>query len=157
MTDPPHDPSLVSGRLVILGVGLAILLAGATVVVAAVRLAGPPLPPSAASPWPAPGAPVDTALADAGARLYGRTCAACHPAAGGRAAGPDLVGVLLRRDTAWVRGMVQEPDSMLRVDPLARALFAEYGTAMRDTGLTDRELRAVVEYMRTLPADGTAS
>ena len=151
MPNGPDEGSRVSGGVVVAVVALAVAVAGAAMVLGALAAAGDPdLPASADAPWPAEGAPVDTALARAGGRLFDRGCAACHTVGGGRLSGPDLAGLLERREPAWIRGMVLSPDSMLRADPVARALLAEYRLPMPASNLSARELRAVVEHVRAV-------
>ncbi|MDP2956038.1 MAG: c-type cytochrome, partial [Longimicrobiales bacterium] len=79
--------------------------------------------PYAAAALPAPDAPVDAALADVGARVFDARCAGCHALRGPAKLGPNLAGITLARDLAWVRSMVMDPDSMTRTDPIARALL----------------------------------
>lgn len=112
-------------------------------------------PSVAQRPLPAPGDPVDAALAEAGAAVYQKRCAACH-----RLEGPDLVGPTLgdvadRRDYEWIRGIVLAPDSMLRVDEDARALLDRYRVPMIDTGLDEPRFRAVLEFLRRTAAGGS--
>jgi mono/diheme cytochrome c family protein len=99
-------------------------------------------------PLPAPGAPVDTALARAGGRVFQDRCVACHKLGPGVAVGPDLLGVFERREPAWIHAMVSNPDSMLRADSVARALLYSYQVPMIDTELGEAEVRAVMEFLR---------
>lgn len=100
-------------------------------------------------PLPGAGAPVDDALARAGADVFQDRCVACHKLGPGVAVGPDLTGVTERREPEWLRGMVLNPDSMLRADSTARALLAEYKVPMIDTGLGEPEFRALLEFLRS--------
>jgi cytochrome c2 len=88
------------------------------------------LAPYASAPLPAPGAPVDSVLADVGADLFRKHCSACHTIHGGDKIGPDLAGVTERRDYAWIRGMILSPDSMTAADPAAQALKEELAVQM---------------------------
>ena len=97
---------------------------------------------------PAPDAPVDDRMANAGAEIFRRQCSACHGIGEGVVIGPDLHGVTERRDMRWIRGMIAEPDSMLRVDSIARALLVEYTVPMLDRELDDARVRAVIEFLR---------
>jgi len=62
--------------------------------------------------------------------------------------GPDLSEVTERREFGWILSMIQNPDSMIRADSLARQLFAEYMTPMANQGITAEEARALYEYLR---------
>lgn len=98
-------------------------------------------------PLPDPGQPVDDAMADVGAELFRRNCVACHSVGGGSVVGPDLKGVTVRRSQAWIRGMIARPDSMLRVDPVAQELLAQYQVPMLNRELDPARVRAVMEFL----------
>ncbi len=96
-----------------------------------------------------PTGPVDASLAARGETVFQtKGCIGCHTIGGGRLTGPDLQGVVERREYAWIMAMVTNPDSMLREDATARGLFAEYMTPMMNVGVTREEARAVYEYLR---------
>ena len=116
-------------------------------------LAGCPEPIDVDPTWsttvlPAPDAPVDQRMADAGAELFRRNCAACHAVGGGDVVGPDLHGVTERRSMPWLRGMIARPDSMIRVDSIAQRLLREYTIPMLNRELDDARVRAVIEFLR---------
>ncbi len=109
--------------------------------------------PYAETALPAPGAPVDAALADVGARVFEARCTGCHAVRGQPKLGPNLAGITLARDLPWIRSMVTNPDSMTRADPIARALLQAYGVPMQVVGGMDGSAaRAVIEFLRR--ADG---
>lgn len=92
---------------------------------------------------------VDAELAARGGELFQvKGCVACHTLGAGRLVGPDLQGVTERRRPGWIAAQILSPDSMIRNDPDAKALFAEYMTPMSDQGLTADEARAVLEFLR---------
>lgn len=102
-----------------------------------------------AVPLPGADAPVDSGLAALGARLFERHCAACHAVTGDEKLGPNLAGVTLRRDPAWIRAMILSPDSMTREDPVASELKERYGVPMIVIGeVDDAHARAVLEFLR---------
>jgi mono/diheme cytochrome c family protein len=128
-------------------------LALATLLAVACDRGGYEIDPAVAErPLPERGAPLDTALIRVGARIYQDRCVACHKLEAGVAAGPNLRGVAERREPEWIRGMVLNPDSMLRVDSLARTLLVEYGVPMIDPGIGEPEFRAVLEFLRSEPS-----
>ena len=101
----------------------------------------------------APDAPFDQALADHGKSLFSsKGCTACHVVEqAGQTVGPNLSGVVSRRDFNWIRGMVTQTDSMLANDPVAQELLAQYGTRMVQMQVTDGDVRAIFEYLRSVP------
>lgn len=138
-------------------------IAGCLSVVAGLSLGGcrtaePPereLPPPESLPAPAavvalrPAGPIDKQLADRGEQLFQtKGCGGCHSIGGGRLTGPDLEGVTERREHEWILAMVQNPDSMLREDPVARQLFAEYMTPMLSVDASRDDARAIYEFFR---------
>lgn len=109
-------------------------------------------PDWAAAPLPTANDPVDPAMAEVGGALYRQRCAACHRLDGQPLVGPPLEDVVERRSPEWIRGIVLNPDSMLRSDAEARALLERYQVPMPDTGLGHAGLRAVLEYLRGVAA-----
>lgn len=106
-------------------------------------------PAALAASLPAPTGPVDEALAERGEQIYqAKGCLGCHALGGGRLTGPDLKGITERRAYDWFVPWVMNPDSMLKVDPIAKQLLAEYLTPMLGMGVTRDEARALWEYLR---------
>lgn len=95
--------------------------------------------------------PLDAALAKQGEAVFEGKCSACHKAAE-RYVGPPLGGVVGRLSPAFVMNMVLNPEGMYTRHPDVRKLLAEYMTQMPNQQLTRDDARAVVEYLRTLPA-----
>ena len=92
---------------------------------------------------------IDQDLAGSGESLFqSKGCLACHTVGRGRLTGPDLQGVTERREYGWMIAMMTNPDSMLKEDPVARQLFAEYMTPMLNLGVTAQDARAIYEYLR---------
>jgi len=98
---------------------------------------------------PTPSGPVDRELLERGEGLFrAKGCNGCHTIGGGRLTGPDLAGVTERREYGWVLAMITQPDSMIKTDPTARQLFAEYMTPMLNMNITPDEARAIYEFLR---------
>ena len=153
--------SIASGRSLILSTGYAgfpvaaLLLAflgcaGDSGSETAASRAADTQPPAQQAPVsPAPSGPVDHELADRGESLFrAKGCNGCHTIGGGRLTGPDLAGVTERREYGWALAMITKPDSMIKTDPTARQLFAEYMTPMLNMNITPDEARAIYEYLR---------
>ncbi len=97
-----------------------------------------------------PSGSADPSLAAKGEELFAaKGCIGCHSIGGGRLTGPDLQGVTDRRSYDWIVAMITNPDSMLRVDPVAKQLLGEYLTPMLNTNTTREEARAIYQYLRS--------
>lgn len=108
-----------------------------------------------ASTTPAPvsgaevaGKPVDATLAQRGMEVWrGKGCYACH-GFGRVLAGPDLAGIMERRDHDWLRKWLKETDTMLQSDPQAVAMLKDWkGVKMPNMKLSDAEVDALFHYM----------
>jgi mono/diheme cytochrome c family protein len=95
--------------------------------------------------------PVDAALAKQGHELFETKCSACHKAAE-RYVGPPLGGVVERTSPTFVMNMILNPDGMYTRHPEVRKLLGEYMTQMPNVGASKDDARALMEYLRTLPA-----
>ena len=95
--------------------------------------------------------PVDAALVHEGQEVFQEKCSACHKA-DERYVGPALGGVAERRSPAFIMNMALNPEGMYTKHPEVRKLLAEYMTQMPNQQLTRDDARAVLEYLRTLPA-----
>lgn len=81
----------------------------------------------------------------------GKGCVACHKIGGGKLVGPDLKGVLERRDETWVKKMILRPDVMLKEDELARKLLAEHMTPMPNQGVDAKnDLPYLMAYLKSV-------
>lgn len=92
--------------------------------------------------------PANQALAEQGKKLFQtKGCSACH-AFGAKSAGPDLAGVSMRRTALWMENQILHPDVMVKEDPIARGLFAQFALQMPNQGLKPDEVKAVIEYFK---------
>jgi hypothetical protein len=65
--------------------------------------------------------------------------------------GPAIKGILDRRSPEWIMNMILNPTEMLREDPIAKKLLAEYNNEyMYNQNLIEDEAREIIEYFRTL-------
>lgn len=92
---------------------------------------------------------IDQDMVDAGEKLFKEKCSACHKPTE-RYIGPAPVGILDRRTPEWVMNMILNPDVMVKEDPIAKELLAEYLSPMANQSLTEDEARNILEYFRTL-------
>lgn len=93
---------------------------------------------------------------DLGAKLFSDRCTACHSIGGGRLVGPDLKGIVDRREPAWLRRMIQEPDKLLAEgDELATELLKEFNNVpMPNVGLSEDEVDTLIAYLETAASGG---
>jgi protein SCO1/2 len=89
---------------------------------------------------------------DKGEHLFRTRCNECHTLDGRddpNALGPDLLGVVARRDRGWLSRWIREPDVMLKEgDPIARELYARFrNVGMPNLKLTESEASAVIGFI----------
>ena len=90
----------------------------------------------------------DEAKAKLGETLFQtKGCSACH-AFGKRVTCPDLAGVTMRRTATWMESQILHPDLMVKQDPTAHALFAQFALQMPKQGLTPDEAKSVIEFFK---------
>lgn len=102
-----------------------------------------------------------------GESLFRTRCSACHVVGSGDGLariGPNLVGVLQRRERAWLERWIAAPDEVLASgDPIASGLFAAYNRVpMPNMRLNEIEIAALLEFIdgesqRALAADAGSS
>ena len=99
--------------------------------------------PSYAQSRPLPPAPP-------GEDLYNTRCTACHTIGQGDKLGPDLLGVVSKRDRQWLIRWLQEPDVMLKEkDPLAMALYTQYNNVpMPNVKLVEKQALDLIQYIQ---------
>ena len=94
-----------------------------------------------------------------GTILFAKACAGCHSIGYGDVIGPDLAGVLIRRDPQWLRRFLREPDVLRQQnDPLATALDAQFpGARMPDLGLSDTDIDDLFAYFKAHKSNDVAT
>ena len=91
--------------------------------------------------------PRDPALAARGEKVFNETgCSACH-ALDSKRVGPALGDVTTRRSADWLARMIMHPDEMLKTDPEAKKLLAEYKTPMPNQQVTPEQAKAIIAYL----------
>lgn len=88
-------------------------------------------------------------LATEGKGIFQAKCSPCHTIGGGRLVGPDLKGVTIIRDHAWLTRFISTPDRVLASgDPIANNLLKEFGgVAMPNLGLTQPKVDELIVYL----------
>ena len=88
------------------------------------------------------------AQAGSGEALFQQRCAACHHTGSERLVGPGLAGVTTRRDHAWLKRFIMNPDQVLASgDSVANALLSEYRVPMPNLGTTAAEAEALIAFL----------
>lgn len=93
---------------------------------------------------------------DPAAVLFAERCSTCHTLGGGVKIGPDLLGVVSRRDKSWVARFVRNPSALIDGgDATAAALFRTFAPVrMPEQPLTDAELDGVWAYFTSCTQKG---
>ncbi|WP_338864409.1 c-type cytochrome [Myxococcus stipitatus] len=91
-----------------------------------------------------------------GAQLFTQRCATCHSMGEGDRIGPDLHGVLDRREEAWVTRFIKSPGALIDAgDPVATELLSKFnGVRMADQALTDSERASLFAFFRDCTQKG---
>ena len=92
-----------------------------------------------------------------GEMMFRDRCSSCHVISGGyvpgrnaRPLGPDLFGVTERRDDAWLRRWLAEPDKMIESgDPIAVAMGSAWEVVMPNFRLDANEIDSLIRYMES--------
>lgn len=86
---------------------------------------------------------------EAGHELFQRSCAACHTIGQGDLVGPDLKGVVEKRDRDWLIRWLLVPDQMLaEEDPIAVELLQQYNNVpMPNLKLTEDQVASLIAYL----------
>ncbi len=80
--------------------------------------------------------------------LFVKKCTSCHTVGRGNRVGPDLKGVVNRRERTWLARFIREPSTMLATDPEARKLVAEFGgVKMPDLGMSAEQTEGLIELL----------
>jgi mono/diheme cytochrome c family protein len=93
----------------------------------------------------------NTQSAAEGKAIFDLKCKACHSIGGGSLVGPDLEGVIERRDQEWLVSFMAAPDQMIAAgDPIATGMLVEYNNvAMPNLALSDVDIEALLAYFET--------
>ena len=94
---------------------------------------------------------VSTATNPAGQVLFLKTCGSCHTVGKGNRVGPDLLGLLQRRDRQWVTRYVMEPEVVrAEKDPTALELAQRYkAVRMPNLGLSEDDVADLLQFVES--------
>lgn len=92
---------------------------------------------------------LDAAMAEEGKALFESYCTACHKM-DVRYIGPALKDITTRRSPEWIMNMIMNPEVMVKEDPIAKELLAEYMSPMANQNITREQARSILEYFRSI-------
>jgi mono/diheme cytochrome c family protein len=90
---------------------------------------------------------IDPDLAANGKEIFKLKCSSCHKMKK-RFVGPGMKDITKKRKPEWIMNMILNPEEMVKEDPQAKALLAEYLAPMANQSLKQEEARAILEYFR---------
>jgi len=95
------------------------------------------------------GGPAAGSPASSGQVIFERECQSCHTIGGGAQVGPDLKGVLEKRDREWVARFITSPDWVIAEgDPIALGLLEEFnGVEMPNGALTEEDVEFILIFL----------
>ncbi|MBI3547348.1 MAG: cytochrome c, partial [Gammaproteobacteria bacterium] len=77
----------------------------------------------------------------------------CHSMGQGKKLGPDLAGVTQRRNDAWLKRWLKEPEKMLATDADAKAMLKAFNNLpMPNQNLNDAEIQQYIKYFHWVDA-----
>jgi len=81
-------------------------------------------------------------------------CASCHTIGGGDGVGPDLLGVMNRRDRAWLSRWIRVPNEMIKEkDPIIMDMMKKYnGIIMPNLKLEEGDVKNLFEFFEAADA-----
>src|SRR5262245_9830866 len=87
-----------------------------------------------------------------GQALYKRLCAGCHTVGGGERAGPDLAGIMGRRDRDWLTSFISDPEKMrVQKDPISLDLAVKFkAVRMPAMGVSKADAADLLSYIAHL-------
>lgn len=92
----------------------------------------------------------DPAMAAEGKKVADVKCASCHKPTEEKLVGPGWKGVTQRQTPHWIMNFISNPDPMIDVDPELQKQLELCLVRMPNQGLTDKEARDVLEYLREI-------
>lgn len=114
-----------------------------------------PLPPPPSATAPAPPSNLSPEEA-AGKVVFDSKCLACHTIGKGDGVGPDLAGVVQRREKDWLVKWLKDPEEMLKTDKVAMELLAKYkNVPMPNQALSETDIAQVLTYLKTAKTEAT--
>ncbi len=98
--------------------------------------------------------PIDEKLTQQGKSLFEMKCAMCH-SLDERKIGPALRDVTEQRTPEFIMNLLVNTSEMEQKDETMKKLISEYSVPMTDLELSEKDARALLEYLRSVasPSD----
>lgn len=85
-----------------------------------------------------------------GKKVFETKCSPCHTIGGGKKVGPDLKGIIEKRQRGWLEAFISDPEKMFSSnDPTAIGLLNQYKIKMPVLGLSKDNVSAVLDFLGT--------
>ncbi|VAW57263.1 Cytochrome oxidase biogenesis protein Sco1/SenC/PrrC, thiol-disulfide reductase involved in Cu(I) insertion into CoxII Cu(A) center, partial [hydrothermal vent metagenome] len=83
--------------------------------------------------------------------LFRTRCRTCHTIGGGDGVGPDLKGIMKKREKKWLARWIKEPNVMIREkDPIALALYEKFNRInMPNLRMSNADVTNLFEYFES--------
>lgn len=91
---------------------------------------------------------LDVAMAEAGDKIQSVKCSSCHKLTDEKLVGPGWKGVTTRKKPEWIMNFITNPDPMIDKDPELQAQLELCLVRMPNQGLSDKDAREILEFMR---------
>ncbi len=93
----------------------------------------------------------------AGEQIFKTRCTACHTIGKGKLIGPDLAGILDRRDQEWVAQFIRNSQELIESgDEQAKAIFEEFKVPMPPHDFSDQEMKDLLAFLAQHPTASPA-
>lgn len=79
-------------------------------------------------------------------------CVGCHEM-GKEESAPDLTNVTVRRDNAWLKKWIMQPETMYN-DPVIAPMITRFGLEMPNLEVTDEDAEMIIDYLKQFKDDG---
>ena len=95
-----------------------------------------------------------SAIYSDGEYAFRTRCATCHTIGGGDGVGPDLLGVMKRRDREWLSRWIRVPNEMIKEkDPIVMEMMKKYkGVIMPNLKLGTGDVKNLFEFFEAADA-----
>jgi len=93
--------------------------------------------------------PIDEKLAQQGKSLFEMKCTMCH-SLDERKIGPALRDVTEQRTPEFIMNLLVNTSEMEQKDETMKKLISEYSVPMTDLQLSEKDARAILEYLRSV-------